>query len=162
MNGYGAEDADANVNNVLHRTDLPPSTNADPPVMNNGRVCQNPISSIQAQYGSITYPSNAIDTQVDNNPTLLKTDELYIEYRKAVGFNNPAVPEDIFKRTMPFFMVKFTPNIKLIQSGDIIIRMPGFSGGVNTAVKKVSILYGQLKSYNISPPGIVSETIPSY
>ena len=63
---------------------------------------------------------------------------------------------------MPFFMVKFTPNIKLIQSGDIIIRMPGFSGTNNSAVKKVSILYGQLKSYNISPSGIVSESVSSY
>ena len=162
MNGYGAHNADAAVDNVLHRTDLPPSTNANPPVMNRAQVCQNPISSIQAQYGSITYPSNAIDTQVDDNTTLLKTDELYIEYRKAVGFNNPAVPEDIFRRTMPFFMVKFTPNIKLIQSGDIIIRMPGFNGSGNVEVKKVSILYGQLKSYNISPSGIVSETISSF
>ena len=162
MNGYGAEDDDANVDNVLHRTDLPPTTNVANPQSANERNCHNPISSIQAQYGSITYPSNAIDTQVDNNPTLLKTDELYTEYRKAVGFNNPAVPEDIFKRTMPFFMVKFTPNIKLIQSGDIIIRMPGFSGTNNTETKKLSILYGQLKSYNISPSGIVSETISSF
>ena len=162
MNGYGAEDADANVNNVLHRTDLPPTTNVANPASAEGRNCHNPITSIQAQYGSITYPSNAIDTQVDKNPTLLKTDELYAEYRKAVGFNNPAVPEDIFKRTMPFFMVKFTPNIKLIQSGDIIIRMPGFSGTNNVEVKKVSILYGQLKSYNISPSGIVNETISSF
>ena len=160
LNGYGAEDADANVNNVLHRTDLPPTTNAVNPAI--GTPCYNPISSIQAQYGSITYPSNAIDTQVDDNTTLLKTDELYAEYRKAVGFNNPAVPEDIFKRTMPFFMVKFTPNIKLIQSGDIIIRMPGFSGTNNVEVKKVSILYGQLKSYNISPSGIVSESVSSF
>ena len=162
MNGYAAEDNNANVNNVLHRTDLPPTTNADPPEADRTRNCHNPISSIQAQYGSITYPSNAIDTQVDDNPTLLKTDELYSEYRKAVGFNNPAVPEDIFKRTMPFFMVKFTPNIKLIQSGDIIIRMPGFKGATNTETKKISIIYGQLKSYNISPSGIVSETISSY
>ena len=160
MNGYGAEDANAAVGNVLHRTDLPPTTNVINPAI--GTPCYNPISSIQAQYGSITYPSNAIDTQVDDNTTLLKTDELYAEYRKAVGFNNPAVPEDIFKRTMPFFMVKFTPNIKLIQSGDIIIRMPGFSGTNNVEVKKVSILYGQLKSYNISPSGIVSESVSSF
>ena len=162
MNGYGAQDANAAVDNVLHRTDLPPTTNDANPEQIEARNCHNPISSIQAQYGSITYPSNAIDTQVDGNPTLLKTDELYTEYRKAVGFNNPAVPEDIFKRTMPFFMVKFTPNIKLIQSGDIIIRMPGFSGANNTETKKLSILYGQLKSYNISPSGIVSETISSF
>ena len=159
MNGYASQNAAVAVNNVLHRTDRPPSATNEGGA---GVACVNPISSIQAQYGSITYPSNAIDTQVDNNPTLLKTDELYTEYRKAVGFNNPAVPEDIFKRTMPFFMVKFTPNIKLIQSGDIIIRMPGFSGGDNTAVKKLSILYGQLKSYNISPSGIVSESISSF
>ena len=162
MNGYGSKDEDAAVDNVLHRTDLPPTTNAGNPAMDRTKVCHNPISSIQAQYGSITYPSNAIDTQVDDNPTLLKTDELYAEYRKAVGFNNPAVPEDIFKRTMPFFMVKFTPNIKLIQSGDIIIRMPGFSGTNNTETKKLSILYGQLKSYNISPSGIVSESVSSF
>ena len=162
MNGYGAQEGAASVDNVLHRTDLPPTTNANPPVTLKARNCHNPITSIQAQYGSITYPSNAIDTQVDDNPTLLKTDELYAEYRKAVGFNNPAVPEDIFKRTMPFFMVKFTPNIKLIQSGDIIIRMPGFSGTNNVETKKVSILYGQLKSYNISPSGIVSESVSSF
>ena len=156
----GTKKGDATIKNLIHRSDLPPTTNATPLVK--GTACYAPISSIQAQYGSITYPSNAIDTQVDNNPTLLKTDELYTEYRKAVGFNNPAVPEDIFKRTMPFFMVKFTPNIKLIQSGDIIIRMPGFSGTNNSAVKKVSILYGQLKSYNISPSGIVSESVSSY
>ena len=160
MNGYSQRADGLAVSDLTHRSDRPNTTTNEGDLSNN--PCLNPITSIQAQYGSITYPSNAIDTQVDNNPTLLKTDELYIEYRKAVGFNNPAIPEDIFKRTMPFFMVKFTPNIKLIQSGDIIIRMPGFSGAGNTAVKKVSILYGQLKSYNISPSGIVSETVSSY
>lgn len=173
MNGYATEGAsadedgaggtkkgDATIKNLIHRSDLPPTTNAETPVK--GTPCYNPMSSIQAQYGSIMYPSNAIDTGIDDNPTLLKTDELYSEYRKAVGFRNPAVPENIFKRTMPFFMVKFTPNIKLMQSGDIIIRMPGFSGTTNTGVKKLSVIYGQLKSYIISPSGIVSESINSY
>ncbi len=161
MNGYAAADAAPAVNNLLHRSDLPPSGNdkVNPDI---GTRCYPPISSIQAQYGSIMYPSNAIDTSVDNTPTLLKTDELYSEYRKAVGFRNPAIPENIFRRTMPFFMVKFTPNIKLIQSGDIMIRMPGFSAPNNSSEKKISVIYGQLKSYNISPSGIVSETIPSY
>ena len=63
---------------------------------------------------------------------------------------------------MPFFLVKFTPNIKLMQSGDIIIRMPGFAGSENIGSKTISIIYGQLKSYNISPSGIVSETISSF
>lgn len=177
MNGYSTDDANAPaVNNLLHRSDLPPTTNPDNngfdanPIVQPavGAPCANPISSIQAQYGSIMYPSNAIDTQCDggevggNSILLLKTDELYSEYRKAVGFRNPAVPEDIFRRTMPFFMVKFTPNIKLIQSGDIMIRMPGFSAAGNSSEKKVSVIYGQLKSFNISPSGIVSETIPSY
>ena len=162
MNGYGAQDANANVDNVLHRTDLPPTTNDNPPVAATVRNCHNPIASIQAQYGSILYPSNAIDTQVDENTTLLKTDELYSEYKKAVGFSDPAVPEDIFRRTMPFFLVKFTPNIKLMQTGDITIRMPGFGGANNTPTKKISIIYGQLKSYNISPSGIVSESISSF
>lgn len=162
MNGYGTAKAHAAVNNLLHRSDLPPTTNANPPKFTKGNACYAPMSSIQAQYGSIMYPSNAIDTGVDGSDSLLKTDELYSEYRKSVGFRNPAVPEDIFRRTMPFFMVKFTPNIKLIQSGDIMIRMPGFDGSVNTGSKKLSVIYGQLKSYNISPSGIVSETIPSY
>ena len=162
MNGYATKDANAAVDTLLHRSDLPPTSNAETPVFTNGNACYAPMSSIQAQYGSIMYPSNAIDTGVDGSDSLLKTDELYSEYKKAVGFRNPAVPEDIFRRTMPFFMVKFTPNIKLIQSGDIMIRMPGFDGSVNTAVKKLSVIYGQLKSYNISPSGIVSETIPSY
>ena len=161
MNGYGKDEAnDARVDNLLHRSDLPPTTNVANPVL--GIACYNPITSIQAQYGSILYPSNAIDTQNDDNLSLLKTDELYSEYKKAVGFNDPAVPEDIFRRTMPFFLVKFTPNIKLMQSGDIIIRMPGFSGTNNTATKKISIIYGQLKSYNISPSGIVSESVSSF
>ena len=160
MNGYSSNAGGLSVSDLTHRSDRPNTTTNEGALSPNH--CHNPITSIQAQYGSITYPSNAIDTQVDDNPTLLKTDELYIEYRKAVGFNNPAVPEDIFKRTMPFFMVKFTPNIKLIQSGDIIIRMPGFSGTNNVEVKKVSILYGQLKSYNISPSGIVSESVSSF
>ena len=161
MNGYGkVNNANAAVSNIPHRADLPPTTNDNPPVL--GAACFGPITSIQAQYGSILYPSNAIDTQNDDNETLLKTDELYSEYKKAVGFNDPAVPEDIFKRTMPFFLVKFTPNIKLMQSGDIIIRMPGFAGSENTGSKKISIIYGQLKSYNISPSGIVSETISSF
>ena len=162
LNGYGNANADAAVGNLLHRSDLPPTTNTNPPEARAGTACANPISSIQAQYGNILYPSNAIETQVKGSSTLLKTDELYSEYKKAVGFKNPAVPEDIFKRTMPFFMVKFTPNIKLIQTGDITIRMPGFGGTQNTGNKNVSIIYGQLKSYNISPSGIVSETIPSY
>ena len=65
---------------------------------------------------------------------------------------------------MPFFMVRFTPNIKLMQTGDIIIRMPGFSGTGNIGAQnaKVSIIYGQLKSFNISPSGIISENTGSY
>ena len=161
LNGYGAAEANAAVDNVPHRSDLPPSGN-DKVKPDIGTRCHPPISSIQAQYGSIMYPSNAIDTQTEFDNSLLKTDELYSEYKKAVGFRNPAVPEDIFRRTMPFFMVKFTPNIKLIQSGDIMIRMPGFSAPNNSSEKKISVIYGQLKSYNISPSGIVSETIPSY
>ena len=161
LNGYGKDEAnDASVDNLLHRADLPPTTNQANPAL--GTACHNPITSIQAQYGSILYPSNAIDTQNDDNLSLLKTDELYSEYKKAVGFSDPAVPEDIFRRTMPFFLVKFTPNIKLMQSGDIIIRMPGFSGTNNTSTKKISIIYGQLKSYNISPSGIVSESVSSF
>ena len=160
MNGYSQVNAAVNVNQLLHRADLPPTSNQANPDL--GTACYPPITSIQAQYGSILYPSNAIDTQVDDNLSLLKTDELYSEYKKAVGFSDPAVPEDIFRRTMPFFLVKFTPNIKLMQSGDIIIRMPGFSGTNNTATKKISIIYGQLKSYNISPSGIVSESVSSF
>ena len=161
MNGYSQDNANQpQVDNLLHRSDLPPTTNVVNPAK--GTPCHNPIASIQAQYGSILYPSNAIDTQNDTNLSLLKTDELYSEYKKAVGFSDPAVPEDIFRRTMPFFLVKFTPNIKLMQSGDITIRMPGFSGTNNISTKKISIIYGQLKSYNISPSGIVSETISSY
>ena len=161
MNGYSQDNVNQpQVDNLLHRSDLPPTTNVVNPAK--GTACHNPIASIQAQYGSILYPSNAIDTQNDTNLSLLKTDELYSEYKKAVGFSDPAVPEDIFRRTMPFFLVKFTPNIKLMQSGDIIIRMPGFSGTNNISTKKISIIYGQLKSYNISPSGIVSESISSF
>ena len=169
---------DVAAQHLLHRSDLPPTTNAANPAL--GAFCHNPISSIQAQYGNKMYPSNAIETRIyggsivyadKNNKKidyyLLKTDDLYSEYKKAVGFKNPAVPEDIFKRTMPFFLVRFTPNLKLVQSGDIIIRMPGFKGitdevYTNTGNKKVSIIYGQLKSFNISPSGIVDESISSF
>ena len=182
FNGYGSNSLVANEGNnaddlkagdvgaqhVLHRSDLPPTTNDNPPAL--GALCHSPISSIQAQYGNKMYPSNAIETRTFTgtaNYYLLKTDDLYREYRKAVGFKNPAVPEDIFKRTMPFFLVRFTPNLKLVQSGDIIIRMPGFKGTTegaktNTGSKKVSIIYGKLKSFNISPSGIVDEIINSY
>ena len=195
FNGYGSNGLSANgegdrkqgditAAHLIHRSDLPPTTNeANPrpaPDPASGNFCHNPISSIQAQYGNKMYPSNAIETRIyggsityanDNNKKidyyLLKTDDLYSEYKKAVGFKNPAVPEDIFKRTMPFFLVRFTPNLKLVQSGDITIRMPGFTGitekvYTNTGNKKVSIIYGQLKSFNISPSGIVDEIIKSY
>ena len=159
--------------NLIHRSDVQPTKLE----LNAGNVeigdfCLNPISSIQAQYGNKMYPSNAIETRTFSgtaNHYLLKTDDLYNEYKKAVGFKNPAVPEDIFKRTMPFFLVKFTPNIKLMQSGDITIRMPGFKekseeeGALtNTGSKKVSIIYGKLKSFNISSSGIVDEIINTF
>ena len=151
---------------LIHRSDLSPTKIAlsDTHYLQLGSRCINPISSIQAQYGNRMYPSNAINTRynIEGNNYLLKTDELYSEYKKAVGFKNPAVPEDIFKRTMPFFLVRLTPNLKLIQSGDIIIRMPGFNGNGNSGSKKVSIIYGQLKSFNISPSGIVNENVNSY
>ena len=185
LNGYGADLANASINNISSRSDLPPDcviTDRAAQPGENGRQpvitwhpSHGPISSIQAQYGNLIYPSNAIDTKIkfsaisstakpqDQHNTdieLLRTDGLYNEYRKAVGFKNPAVPEDIFKKTMPFFMVRFTPNIKLMQTGDIIIRMPGFSGAGNIGAQnaKVSIIYGQLKSFNISPSGIISES----
>ena len=164
---------DAFAYNLIHRSDLPPTKlelNAGSVVI--GDFCLNPISSIQVQYGNKMYPSNAIETRTftgTENYYLLKTDDLYSEYKKAVGFKNPAVPEDIFKRTMPFFLVRLTPNLKLIQSGDIIIRMPGFKGTTegegaitNTGSKKVSIIYGKLKSFNISPSGIVDEIINTF
>ena len=193
LNGYGSDStANASINNILSRSDLPPecAISEREPVQADGeerrqRVitwhsCHAPISSIQAQYGNLIYPSNAINTKIkfsaisstppklkDQHNTdieLLRSDGLYNEYRKAVGFKNPAVPEDIFKKTMPFFMVRFTPNIKLMQTGDIIIRMPGFSGTGNIGAQnaKVSIIYGQLKSFNISPSGIISENTGSY
>ena len=192
MNGYGADSTtNASINNISSRSDLPPDCvitdrEAQAGAGEQGRQpvitwhpSHGPISSIQAQYGNLIYPSNAIDTKIkfsaisstakpqDQHNTdieLLKTDGLYHEYRKAVGFKNPAVPEDIFKKTMPFFMVRFTPNIKLMQTGDIIIRMPGFSGAGNIGAQnaKVSIIYGQLKSFNISPSGIISESISSF
>ena len=151
---------------LIHRSDLSPTKIAlsNTHYLQLGSRCINPISSIQAQYGNRMYPSNAINTRynIGENNYLLKTDELYSEYKKAVGFKNPAVPEDIFKRTMPFFLVRLTPNLKLIQSGDIIIRMPGFNGNGNSGSKKVSIIYGQLKSFNISPSGIVDEIINTF
>ena len=189
MNGYGKYDVDATVNNVLSRSDLEPpylrtveqQQGVNRPIYT-WYSCHSPISSIQAQYGNLIYPSNAIDTKIkfstflspeivnggdhvlainqkNTDIELLRTDGLYNEYRKAVGFKNPAVPEFIFKKTMPFFMVRFTPNIKLMQSKDLIIRMPGFSGAGNNSAQsaKVSIIYGQLKSFNISPSGIISE-----
>ena len=192
LNGYGSDStANASINNIISRSDLSPgyirTTRAaeqgepagDKPVYT-WHPCHAPISSIQAQYGNLIYPSNAIDTkiktlvspvlvngddsvlardQINADMELLRTDGLYNEYRKAVGFKNPAVPEDIFKKTMPFFMIRFTPNIKLMQSKDLIIRMPGFSGAGNIGAQnaKVSIIYGQLKSFNISPSGIISE-----
>ena len=182
FNGYGSNSLDAKegdnaddlkvgdvgAQHVIHRSDLPPTTNAEHPAL--GAFCHSPISSIQAQYGNKMYPSNAIETRTftgTENYYLLKTDDLYNEYKKAVGFKNPAVPEDIFKRTMPFFLVRFTPNLKLVQSGDVIIRMPGFKGiteraKTNTGSKKVSIIYGKLKSFNISPSGIVDEIINTF
>ena len=199
MNGYGKDDINATVDSVLNRTDLPlgltklpdrPAAQGEPG--GNKHVysynnCHAPISSIQAQYGNLIYPSNAIDTKIkfssltspkivvngedvldkdqkNTDREMLRTDGLYNEYRKAVGFKNPAVPEDIFKKTMPFFMVRFTPNIKLMQSKDLIIRMPGFSGAGNIGAQnaKVSIIYGQLKSFNISPSGIINENVSSF
>ena len=189
LNGYGAASANASINNISSRSDLPPEcviTDRPPQGQEQGNQpvitwhpSHGPISSIQAQYGNLIYPSNAIDTKIkfsaisstakpqDQHNTdieLLRSDGLYNEYRKAVGFKNPAVPEDIFKKTMPFFMVRFTPNIKLKQSADLIIRMPGFSGAGNIGAQnaKVSIIYGQLKSFNISPSGIISESITSF
>ena len=189
LNGYGAASANVSINNISSRSDLPPDcviTDRDAQAGEQGRQpvitwypSHGPISSIQAQYGNLIYPSNAIDTKIkfsalsntakpqDQHNTdieLLRSDGLYNEYRKAVGFKNPAVPEDIFKKTMPFFMVRFTPNIKLMQSKDLIIRMPGFSGAGNIGAQnaKVSIIYGQLKSFNISPSGIVNENINTF
>ena len=201
LNGYSTDSANnpPKANSLLFRSDLPPKylKTTRPRNGDEGEggpipiiiwfSCHAPISSIQAQYGNLIYPSNAIDTRINKfksnseNVTieevpqneqrgkeldieLLRTDGLYNEYRKAVGFKNPAVPEDIFKKTMPFFMVRFTPNIKLMQSKDLIIRMPGFSGAGNIGAQnaKVSIIYGQLKSFNISPSGIISESTSSF
>ena len=53
MNGYGKAEANAGVDNVLHRTDRPPTETNEGDF---NHSCHNPISSIQAQYGSITYP----------------------------------------------------------------------------------------------------------
>jgi hypothetical protein len=126
--------------------------------------CIAPPSSGQIEIGGITYPSNAISLANQGVTTLLNHSELYNEYRKAFGRNCPAIDENIFKRTMPFFVVKPNANNKLVQSSDIVVRLPGFSPGSNTgaAAAQVRILWGRLRGFTIASSGAVNEAISSF
>jgi hypothetical protein len=138
---------------ILLRSDIAPT----------GNVCVAPPSSIQAEIAGVVYPSNAINLTNSGASTVLNHAELYEEYRKACGKKCPAIDENTFKRTMPFFVVKPNAGNKLVQSGDIIIRLPGLaSTTTGSAGAQVRILYGKLKGYTIATSGAVSEALSSY
>lgn len=153
LNGYSSVDTVSTA--VLLRADKDNTTG-----------CASPPSSAQVQVGGMVYPYNAMRLQNQGNTSLLDTSELYREYcrgvKKLSGILSPAIDEATFKRTMPFLFVKPTANNKLLQSSDIVVRMPGHSKGSNTGTSELRILYGKLKAFNIAPSGVVSEAIHSY
>jgi hypothetical protein len=132
----------------------------------NTTACKAPAASAQIQLGGMMYPYNAMRLQNPGNTTLLDTSELYREYcrgvKKLTGILSPAIDEATFKRTMPFIFVKPTANNKLLQSSDIVVRLPGFDKGSNTGTAELRILYGKLKAFNLAPSGVVSEAVSSY
>jgi hypothetical protein len=152
LNGYSS--AATTTGNLLIRTDGI-----------NGVARVAPPSSVQAEIGGITYPNNAISLINKGYGYMLDTSELYREYCIACGKASPAIDEVYFKRTMPFFVVKPFAGNKLVQSSDIVVRMPGFSapaGNTGAVAAQVRIIYGKLKGYTIAPSGVVSEAISSF
>jgi hypothetical protein len=151
LNGYSATTVSAST--ILKRSDKKNTT-----------ACCSPPSSIQAEIGGIVYPSNAITLANAGSNSLINHADLYNEYRKACGKQQPAIDENIFKRTMPFFCVKAMPNNKLIQSSDITIRLPWSPSTVTTGTSaaQLRVLWGRLRGYTIAASGVVSEAISSY
>lgn len=150
LNGYSSAECAAGT--VLYRSDKMSTT-----------ACLSPPASIQAQYGSDMYPSNAINLRrADTAENLLATAELYREFVRSVDKVSPSIREEEFNRTMPLFLVKTHPAPKLMQSADIVIRMPGFAKGSNTGTSIVRVLWGKLKSFNIAPSNVVSEAVSAF
>jgi len=150
LNGYASTTVSATT--ILLRSDKKNTTG-----------CAVPPSSIQAEIGGVVYPSNAITLTNQGASTLINHAELYDEYVKASGKQCPAVPEVYFKRTMPFFVVKPISGNKLVQSGDIVVRLPWSPvATTGTAAANIRILYGKLKGYTIAASGTVSEAVSSF
>lgn len=155
LNGYSKTGVAANT--VLLRSDRAPT----------GGDCHSPPSSIQINYAGINYPSNPLDLRNKLDSSLIEHSQLYLEFKRTVqqlGISQPSITEDIFKRTMPMALFKIAPN-KLIQSSDIVVSLPDgtYSASVaNTATKKVDVVYGKLKSFNLAPSGTVSSVEPTF
>lgn len=149
FNGYSSAAVAAGT--VLYRSDEAAAT-----------ACLAPPTSIQVQYGSDIYPSNAIELRHSSSTSVLQHAELYREFLRTVGKLSPSIKEHEFKRTMPMFLVKTHPSPKLMQSADIIVRMPGFNISTNTGTQYVRVLWGKLKTFNVAPSGVVSEAISTF
>lgn len=150
FNGYSSNTVAAGT--VLYRTDKMSSTK-----------CLAPPSSIQVQYGSDMYPTNAINLRrSDTAQNLLATNELYREFLRTVNQESPSIREDEFNRTFPLFLIRTHPMPKLMQSADIVVRLPGFDKGSNTGTTNCRILWAKLKTFNIAPSNVVSEVISTY
>lgn len=116
-----------------------------------------PPNTIQVQFGSQVYPSNGLQLRKTGMTSALEHSDLWLEYVKACGRPNVAIPEEIFKRTFPFAMLKPTANTKLISNIEVTFRMPGGS-----TTDYVRLYVARLRSFNISASGQVSEAVLSY
>ena len=150
FNGYCNNTSAWNAGTLLYRSDRGSTT-----------ACNSPPSSVQIQYGSEMYPLNAIQLR-NKTTTTLEANELYQEYLRTVGKSSPAIKEAEFKRTLPMVLVKTHPIPKLMQSADIVVRMPGFDIANNTGTQYARVLWGKLKSFNIASSNVVSEAISTF
>jgi hypothetical protein len=158
LNGYPSNPAAVTKDNVIESSDK--GTNV---VNGNSDLPAN----IQCQIGGLMYPYSPIELKgkgAASDLKILQHHDLYMNYCRAVkkfghSYFAPAISENIFKKTMPFFICKPIPNTKQMSTGDIVLRI---SGSTAPSGKEMRIMLGQLVSYTITAKGTVTEFNSSY
>lgn len=153
-NGYN--NAALTANTVTTRADMLPTTAA------NHVMCP---KSTQLEYVGIMYPPNAVRIRDDAGAGFINHSELYREYVKGVkslGVTSPCVKEEYFKRTLPFIFLKPWDGIKQVEAAPIYLRLEGASVGTATSNNEISVFYGELKAFNITPSGACEEVLVSF
>lgn len=115
--------------------------------------------TIQFKYGKNFVPASPVDivNNYGTNQHMLETRFVYPEYVNVCQNNDPAIPADIYSKTVPLFVFAHSDVNKLESPASLSVLLPGSNASSSTTTKQMKMFHGEMKTYEISAAGICSE-----